>query len=142
MAETAISPGNAVTPLVSLNAVVFDTETTGLDTTKARIIQVGAIKISSGRLDETHTFERYVNPGEPIPAANTAIHGIRDEDVSQAPGFVPLNAEFDAWCGNALMIGYSTGYDLAIFRREYRLAGIAWTPPRTLDVHDKTPGIL
>jgi CBS domain-containing protein len=135
MSKTVISPGNVVTPLVSLNAVVFDTETTGLDTTKARIIQVGAIKISSGRLDETQTFERYINPGEPIPAANTAIHGIRDENVSQAPGFVPVKTEFDAWCGDAPMIGYSSGYDLAILSREHHLAGIAWTPPRTLDVH-------
>jgi DNA polymerase-3 subunit epsilon/CBS domain-containing protein len=135
MAETVISTGNIVTPMASLNAVVFDTETTGLDTTKARIIQIGAIKISSGRLEESQTFDRYVNPGEPIPAANTAIHGIRDEDVSQAPGFAPVKAEFDDWCGDALMIGYSSGYDLAIFSREHHLAGIVWTPPRTLDVH-------
>lgn len=135
MAETVISTGNLVTPLVSLNAVVFDTETTGLDTAKARVIQVGAVKISSGRLDETQTYQQYINPGEPIPADNTAIHGIRDEDVAHAPGFAPVKTKFDAWCGDALMIGYSSGYDLAIFRREHQLADMVWMPPRTLDVH-------
>jgi CBS domain-containing protein len=134
MAKTVNSTNNVVTQLVSLNAVAFDTETTGLDTARARILQVGAVKISSGRIDETQTFQQYVNPGEPIPAANTAIHGIRDEDVAQASDFAPVKSEFDDWCADAVMIGYSSGFDLAMFRREHGLAGIEWIPPRSLDV--------
>ena len=134
MAKTVNSTNNIVTQLVSLNAVAFDTETTGLDTARARILQVGAVKISSGRIDETQTFQQYVNPGEPIPAANTAIHGIRDEDVAQASDFAPVKSEFDDWCADAVMIGYSSGFDLAMFRREHGLAGIEWIPPRSLDV--------
>jgi CBS domain-containing protein len=134
MAKTVNSTNNVVTQLVSLNAVAFDTETTGLDTARARILQVGAVKISSGRIDETQTFQQYVNPGEPIPAANTAIHGIRDEDVAQASDFAPVKSDFDDWCADAVMIGYSSGFDLAMFRREHGLAGIEWIPPRSLDV--------
>jgi len=134
MAKTVNTSNNVVTPLVSLNAVSFDTETTGLDTAKARILQVGAVKISNGRIDETQTFQQYVNPGVPIPAANTAIHGIRDEDVAQAPDFAAVKSGFDDWCADAVMIGYSSGFDLAMFRREHKLAGIEWVPPRTLDI--------
>jgi len=134
MAKTVNTSNHFVTQLVSLNAVSFDTETTGLDTAKARILQIGAVKISGGRIDETQTFQQYVNPGEPIPAANTAIHGIRDADVAQAPGFTLVKTEFDDWCADAVMIGYSSGFDLAMFRREHSLAGIEWIPPRSLDV--------
>lgn len=126
--------GDVVIPLISLDAVAFDTETTGLDTTKARILQIGAVKISGGRIDEAQSYQQYVNPGEPIPAANTAIHGIRDEDVAQAPGFASVNGGFDDWCSDALMIGYSSGFDLAMFRREHNLAAIEWKAPRALDV--------
>ena len=41
---------------------------------------------------------------------------------------------FDDWCADAVMIGYSSGFDLAMFRREHKLAGMTWKPPRTLDI--------
>ena len=66
---------SSATPLVSLDAVAFDTETTGLDTSRARVIQLGAVKIIMGRIDEKQTFDQMVNPAEPIPEASTVIHG-------------------------------------------------------------------
>jgi DNA polymerase-3 subunit epsilon/CBS domain-containing protein len=129
----ARAPSSA-TPLASLNAIAFDTETTGLDTTRARIIQVGAVKICTGRIDETQTFQQLVNPGEPIPPASTAIHGIYDDDIDSAESFVAVKAEFDNWCDNSVMIGYASGFDLAMFKREHQLSGLEWYAPRTLDV--------
>ena len=73
---------SSVTPLVSINAVAFDTETTGLDTSRARVIQLGAVKIIMGRIDESQTFDQLINPGVPIPVASTEIHGIDDETVA------------------------------------------------------------
>ena len=134
---TSQNPGrspNSVTPLVSLSAIAFDTETTGLDTTRARIIQIGAVKISKGRIDANQSFQQLVNPGEPIPPASTAIHGIYDDDVVSAGSFVAIKADFDSWCRDAVMIGYSSGFDLAMFKREHQLVGLDWSAPRTLDV--------
>jgi DNA polymerase-3 subunit epsilon/CBS domain-containing protein len=127
-------PPSSVIPLASLDAIAFDTETTGLDTTRARIIQVGAVKISKGRIDESQTFQQLVNPGEPIPPASTAIHGIHDEDIVSAESFVTIKAEYDLWTGNSVMIGYAAGFDLAMFKREHQLARLEWYAPRTLDV--------
>ena len=53
-------------PLLSLSAVVLDTETTGLDTARARIVQIGAVRLNHGEV-EGEGFDRLVNPGEPIP---------------------------------------------------------------------------
>jgi DNA polymerase-3 subunit epsilon/CBS domain-containing protein len=130
----SLETASSVTPLVSLNAVAFDTETTGLDTSRARIIQLGAVKITRGRVDESQTFDQLVNPGEPIPAASTAIHGILDEDVTQAKGYENVKSEFDDWSAGAVLIGYASGFDLAMLKREQKLAGLDWKPPRTLDV--------
>ncbi len=43
--------GRNATPLIALDAVVIDTETTGLDPAKARIVEVAAVRIAGGRID-------------------------------------------------------------------------------------------
>ncbi len=67
--------GLNATPLIALDAVVIETETTGLDPASARLVEVAAVRLARGRLDEASSLRRLVRPGVPIPAA-TAIHGI------------------------------------------------------------------
>ena len=74
-------------PLSSLSAICLDTETTGLDTSVARIVQLGAVKITAGRVDEEESFNRLVNPGVPIPASSSLIHNIDDRTISDAEPF-------------------------------------------------------
>ncbi|MDH3386689.1 MAG: DUF294 nucleotidyltransferase-like domain-containing protein [Gammaproteobacteria bacterium] len=121
-------------PLLSLDAVAFDSETTGLDTRRARMIQLGAVRIVHGEVDESRSFQQLINPGVPIPAESQAIHGISDADVAAAKGFVDVVQAFDEWRGNSVLIGYAAGYDLAMLKRERELAGLDWIPPRCLDV--------
>jgi len=68
--------------------VVFDIETTGLDTYNDRIIEIGAVKVEDGEIIEE--FEELVNPGFPIPYNITRITGIDDVLVENAryPGVV------------------------------------------------------
>ena len=125
---------SSATPLVSLSAVVLDTETTGLDTKRARIIQIGAVRIVNGRVHDSEPFDRLIDPGEPISSASTKIHRITDEHVRGAGDFGAVNMEFDDWCNDALILGYSIGFDLAMFKSEHGRAGLQWRPPRCLDV--------
>ena len=128
-AETASS-----TPLLSLSAVSFDTETTGLDVRTARIVQFGAVRISLGRLDRDSTFNILVDPGESIPESSAKIHGITDGDVAGADDFSTAFAKFEDWSASAVLLGYSTGFDLGMLKAETTRAGLSWTPPRCLDV--------
>ena len=52
----------SATPLIALDAVVIDTETTSLDPAKARIVEIAAVRLVGGRLD----------PPEPLPAPRPA----------------------------------------------------------------------
>jgi DNA polymerase-3 subunit epsilon/CBS domain-containing protein len=122
------------TPLVSLSAVVLDLETTGLDARSARAVQVGAVRIDEGRIVEDAKLDRLVNPGIPIPPAATAIHGITDAMVADAPRFAELLPEIEAFIGDAIVIGHTIGYDLSVMRREYELANRAWRQPRSLNL--------
>ncbi len=121
------------TPLIGLDAVVVDTETTGLDPRNAWIVEVAAVRIAGGRLDESATFRRLVRPGAPIPAAATKIHRIDDAAVSGAPEFAKVWPEFLEFIDGAVVIGHVLGFDLAVFKRECERAGIPWNRPRTLD---------
>lgn len=62
--------GNA-TPLIALDAIVLDTETTGLDPAKARLIEIGAVRLQAGQLNKRDAFRRLVRPPQPIPAARS-----------------------------------------------------------------------
>ena len=121
-------------PLLSLNAIAFDSETTGLDTSQARMIEIGAVRIVHGEVDETHTFQAMINPGEPIPPQSQAIHGISDDDVADAAGFAAVVRDFDKWRQDSVLIGYASGFDLAMLKRERELASLDWVAPRCLDV--------
>lgn len=122
------------TPLLSLTAIALDTETTGLDVKKARIIQIGAVRIDKGRLREDASFATFVDPKEPIPQASTQIHHITDADVSGADAFPAALARLREWAPDALLVGFSTGFDLAMLKAEAQRAGVSWHPPRSLDV--------
>lgn len=121
------------TPLIALDAVVIDTETTGLDPNKAFIVEIGAVKITVGRVDATHTFRRLVRPPVPIPAQSSAIHGIDDGAVADAPEFSAIWRDFSAFVGDSVVIGHTLGFDFSIMQRECARSGIVWTRPKALD---------
>jgi CBS domain-containing protein len=121
------------TPLIALEAFVIDTETTGLDPAKARVVEIAALPLRAGRLDEQGALRHLVNPGEPIPPAASRIHGIDDAAVAGVPGFASVWPEFSGALSGGVLIGHTVGFDLAVLKRECERAGLAWHAPRTLD---------
>ena len=101
------------TPLIALDAVVIDTETTGLDPADARIVEVGAVRIQGGRILDG-TYSHLVRPGIPIPKASTAIHHIDDSKVAGAPTFAEIWPEMKKLIGESIVIGHTIGFDLAV----------------------------
>lgn len=128
-----MAAGRSATPLISLDAVVIDTETTGLDPRKARIVELAALRLAGGRLDEGRHLRRLVRPDESIPAEATRIHGIDDAAVADAPAFGAVWPEYSGFLGDAVVIGHSVGFDLAVIHRECKRAGTSWQTPPTLD---------
>ncbi len=122
------------TPLSALDVVVLDTETTGLDARVARIIQIGALRIAGGRLQEPALLDRLVNPGEAIPSASTSVHGIRDADVAGQSDFAGVAERLDQILGGAVVVGHTIGFDTTVLETEMHRAGRTWRGFRTLDV--------
>jgi CBS domain-containing protein len=120
------------TPLIALDAVVIDTETTGLDPADARIVEVGVVRIQGGRILDG-TYSHLVRPGIPIPKASTAIHHIDDSKVAGAPTFAEIWPEMKKLIGESIVIGHTIGFDLAVLKRECQRAGHAFDQLRVLD---------
>ena len=125
-------------PLACLSAIVLDTETTGLDAAKDRVIEIGAVRLAGQDGDRAETYAALVNPAIPIPPASTEVHGITDNDVAAAPRFAEVMAEFAVWAGPAVIVGYSIGFDMAMLKAEHDRNGVIWSAPRSLDVRHLT----
>ena len=66
----------------------FDLETTGINITTDRIVELSVLKaLPNGEVQKKTTK---VNPTIPIPIESSLIHGIYDEDVKDAPTFASL----------------------------------------------------
>ncbi len=85
--------------------VIVDFETTGPDPETALPVSVAAVRLERGR--ECGGFYTLLDPGEPIPAEATAIHGIGDEQVRGAPELPDVALELFLLARGALPCGYN-----------------------------------
>lgn len=98
--------------------VAFDLETTGLDVANDRIIEIACIKLlpDGTRQSKTHR----INPKCPIGAQATAVHGIRDADVANAPTFADLAGELLDFVRGCDLTGFNIEqFDLPMLAREF-----------------------
>lgn len=107
--------GVASSRLSDLTCVVFDTETTGLED-RDRIVQIAGLRLARGRLTGER-FETLVNPGRPIPPASTAIHGITDAMVADAPDLTAALTAFRHFCDDSVLIAHNAPFDMGFLRR-------------------------
>ena len=97
--------------------VFIDLETTGLSLTADRIIDIALLKALPGGETQSKTWR--VNPGIPIPAETTAIHGIADNDVKDSPAFSQIAKQVLDFIGNADLAGYNSNrFDIPLFIEE------------------------
>lgn len=127
-----MSIGRSATPLISLDAVVVDTETTGLDPVRARIVDIALVPLEKGRLEQDRVTRFLVRPDIPIPAASTRIHGIDTAAVADAAPFAAIWPGLLPQMDDTVIIGHSIGFDLAVIKRECDRAGFAWRAPPSL----------
>lgn len=121
------------TPLVALEAILLDTETTGLDPRKARIIEIGAVEWLPDQPGEAREFQSFVAHGEGLPRDTVLLTGINSDSLRDAPAFAPAFARLLEFAGTRAVIGHSIGFDFAAFDAEAGRAGVASWRPVTLD---------
>lgn len=100
---------------------VFDLEATGLNKRTDRIVSLALVRYEPpGTAEQVHYL---LNPGIPIPEEATAIHGITDEDVKDAPTFSEMAEVIERHFEGADLAGYNIlGYDIQMLTEEFARA--------------------
>lgn len=94
---------------------VIDVETTGLDRTLDRIVEIGIVIVEKNTIVEK--FETLVNPERSIPAAASKVHGIYNEDVVHAPTYATISAHVAELLDGRIVIGHNVSFDIAFINR-------------------------
>jgi DNA polymerase III subunit epsilon len=119
------------TPLIATTFVVLDLETTGLSPGRDRITEIGAVRVRGGEvLGELRTF---VHPGRPIPPAVTAVTGITDAMVRDAPTMAAVLPTVLDFLGDAVLVAHNAGFDLGFLRAAAAQHGLAPPDPVVVD---------
>lgn len=116
--------------LSALTYVVFDTETTGLLPGQGdELVQVAAMRIVNGRRIDSEVFDTLVNPGRSIPAASTAVHGITEAMVKDAPSVAEAVARFHKFAEGAVLVAHNAPFDMEFLRRQEAVLGLRFDHP-------------
>ncbi|MBQ5996501.1 MAG: 3'-5' exonuclease [Bacteroidales bacterium] len=103
--------------------VFFDLETTGINISTDRIVEISYIKVYPDGHEDTKTLR--INPTIPIPPEATRIHGISDDDVRDAPTFKQVAADIVHIFEGADIGGYNSNkFDLPLLAEEFLRADV------------------
>lgn len=114
--------------------IIFDLETTGLDCSQDRIIQISYIKVYVDGKEERKNY--FVNPGKPIPQVVQELTHITDDMVKDAPTFKELAPTLAADFANCDFAGFnSNNFDIPMLAEEFLRAevGFEFTNCRMID---------
>ncbi|APR83297.1 DNA polymerase III alpha subunit protein [Minicystis rosea] len=108
---------------------LIDTETTGRDSAKDRIIEIGVVLGIGGEVVDR--FSRLIDPGCPIPAESSAVHGIKDADVAGMPKFAEIAQDLVDFLAKhkAIPAAYNAAFDRGFVLAELERAGVRPSAP-------------
>ena len=115
----------------------FDLETTGINITTDRIVEIAIFKVYPNGNKESKTW--LVNPTIPIPAETTAIHGISDEKIANEPTFAELSSAVYNMIKDSDLAGFNSDrFDIPLLAEELLRAGVDFDMKNRVSVDIQT----
>lgn len=111
--------------------VVVDLETTGGAPVDAGITEIGAVKIRGGEV--IGEFQTLVNPGVAIPPFITALTGISDSTVAEAPDLAGVFPSFLEFMAGTTLVAHNAAYDVGFLKGAAAKLEQVWPEPRVVD---------
>ncbi len=112
--------------MLAPSIVFVDLETTGANPAFDRIIEVGIVKVSGGRIE--YEWSALVDPGESIPPMIQGFTGISNEMVRGAPRFADLAEEVFGRIEGSLFVAHNARFDYGFLKNEFRRLGREFQP--------------
>lgn len=108
-----------------MREIVFDTETTGLDSRLDRVIEIGGIELVN-RFPTGRVFHHYIEPqGREIHPDAAAVHGITNADLAGKPVFREIADEFAAFIDGAKLVAHNANFDIGFINAEFGRLGLS-----------------
>lgn len=98
--------------------IVLDTETTGLDYTKEKIIEFAAVRLENGKIKDT--FQTLINPEQHIRKSSMAVHGITEEMVADAPTEAEILPKIQEFIGDYPIVAHNAIFDHSFLNEAYK----------------------
>ena len=108
--------------------VVFDLETTAMKPEQGYIVDIAALRLKDGQIVDR--FESLVNPGRAI--VGHQVHGIKTDDVANAPTASEVLGNFVDWVGDTPIIAHNAAFDVPFVLRHLP-TDRAWKPSAVFD---------
>ncbi len=106
--------------------VVFDIETTGLLKYRDKITEIGAVRVENGEI--TETYNQLINPERLLPEKIIEITGITDAMLADKPIIDEVLPGFLEFCGDSLLVGQNTDFDVGFIRHNAKKLGLKFDP--------------
>lgn len=113
------------TVMRGLRVAIIDFETTGVDPLTCDPVQVAVVHLTLGSGEApVVAYSSLIRPLGPIPAGATAVHGITDEMVVDAPTMAEVGAQLAEVCAGRVVGAFNLPYDWPILKRCVEAAGL------------------
>lgn len=107
------SPDN-FSRIEDLDLVIFDFETTGLDSKRDEIIEIGGLKVSRGQIKDE--FSTLIKPSTSLDETITQITGITDEMLQNQPHFDAVIPDFLDFIDGCVLVAHNADFDMGFLR--------------------------
>lgn len=115
----------------------FDLETTGIDISKDRIVEISVLKVFPNGTTESKTW--LVNPTIPIPKESSEIHGITDEKIKNEPTFKELAVQIYNMIKDSDLGGFNSDrFDIPLLAEEMLRAEVDFDMKNRVSVDVQT----
>ena len=120
-----------------MREIVFDTETTGLDPSVERVVEIGGVELWN-HIPTGQSYHTFVRPaGRKVDPAAFDVHGISDEFLADKPLFSEIAEEFLEFFSGAVLIAHNAAFDVQFLNAE--LARIGQPPFDQARIVDTLP---
>src|SRR5574344_2107288 len=97
--------------------IVLDTETTGLDYTREKLVEFAAVRLENGKIKDE--FQTLINPEQHIRKSSMAIHGITPEMVKDAPTEAEAMPKIAEFIGDYPIVAHNAVFDYSFLNEAY-----------------------
>ena len=105
--------------ILIMRKIILDTETTGLDFQKDRIIEVGCIELIND-IPSGNTFHRYYSPGLiKITKEAEKVHGLNNKKLEEYPKFDDSLEEFCSYIKDSPLIVHNASFDISMINSAF-----------------------